>query len=139
MMGSKNPPCLTPTRSGEQAGQFASLGSLQVAGLGQGRPAAPPPSHHVTSKGRQGFGMRRPQRRPRRGRQSCGGGREGRGRGRTRGWEDWRGGGGAQEGAFSSPSARAGGARQGGRRFGFVQETCKYGPRNSICSCRFPI
>ena len=100
MLGSTNPPCLTPARSGEQAGEFASLGGLQVAGLGQGRPAAPPPSHHVTSKGRPGLGMRRPQRRPRRGRRSCGGGREGKGRGRTRGWEDWRGGGGAQEGAL---------------------------------------
>lgn len=39
------------------------------------------------------------------------------------------------------PTLRAGGEEgiEGKRRFGFFQRTCKYGPRNSICSCRFPI
>ena len=79
VLGSNYPPCLTPTRSGEQAGGFASLRGLPAAGRGRGRPAAPPPSHHVTSKGRPGLGMRRPQRRPRRGRRAAaeGGKRQG--------------------------------------------------------------
>ena len=138
VLGSKYPPCLTPTRSGEQAGGFASLRGLPAAGRGRGRPAAPPPSHHVTSKGRAARGLEcgdlSVARRARRA-AAEGGKRQGP-RPRLGGLAGW--GWGAGGGPFP-PNARAGGMRHGGRRLGFVQETCKYGPRNSICSCRFPI
>ena len=145
----ENAPCITPgaleaqtnlasPRSGEKGPESASLESLAyVASVGQGRPAAPPPPHHVNSKGRPGFGMRRPKRCPQRGWRG-GRGRPGK-RGCTQGWDDWRGGGGAQEAPLLSFPHRASEGSEGRRRFGFVQGTCKYRPSNSICSCRFPI
>lgn len=61
--------------------------------------------------------MRRPEHGPQRGRQSSGGGKAGgRRTGPQLGWEDWRGGGGAQERgpSFLSPLRAQGGARGGG-------------------------